>query len=53
MDIYDNWKLYKQKMEEHILRFNEANKQSNFDEMKRCKESTKAVYLKFIELLKL
>lgn len=31
MDIYDSWKLYKQKMEEYILKFNEANKQSNFD----------------------
>lgn len=52
MDIYDTWKAYKSKMEEYILKFNEANKSGNFDDMKRAKENTKNVYLKFVELLK-
>jgi hypothetical protein len=31
MDIYDSWKAYKNKMEEYILKFNDANKSGNFD----------------------
>jgi hypothetical protein len=53
MDIYDNWKLYKKKMEDHITAFNAANKTGDFEVMKKAKESTKNVYLKFIDLLKL
>jgi vacuolar protein-sorting-associated protein 4 len=53
MDIYDNWKLYKKKMEDYITAFNAANKEGDFEQMKKAKEGTKNVYLKFIELLKL
>ena len=53
MDIYDTWRLYKQKMEGYITDFNKANQQNDFDSMKKAKESTKSVYLKFIEMLKL
>lgn len=30
MDIYDNWKLYKKKMEDYITAFNVANKEADF-----------------------
>lgn len=53
MDIYDSWKLYKAKMEENILKFNEANKEGDFPAMTIAKDNTKKIYLKFIELLKL
>lgn len=52
MDIYDTWKSYKNKMEEYILKFNEANKSGNFEDMKKAKENTKNVYLKFVDMLK-
>jgi hypothetical protein len=48
MDIYDTWKLYKKKMEEYILKFNEANKEGDFEQMKTAKDGIKNVYLKFI-----
>ena len=53
MDIYDTWKLYKQKMEVYITEFNKANHENDFPAMTKAKDSTKNVYLKFIELLKL
>ena len=53
MDIYDTWRMYKQKMEQYITEFNQANHRSDFPAMKEAKEQTKSVYLKFIELLKL
>lgn len=53
MDIFDTWKAYKEKMESYILKFNTCNKENDFEGMTKNKESTKTVYLKFIELLKL
>ena len=53
MDIYDTWKLYKDKMEEEITKFNQANKEGDFPAMTIAKNETKRIYLKFIELLKL
>ena len=48
MDIYETWKVYKAKMEEHIGKFNAHVKEANFDEMRKAKDSTKNVYLKFL-----
>ena len=53
MDIYDTWKIYKDKMEEEITKFNVANKEADFPSMTIAKDTTKKVYLKFLELLKL
>lgn len=52
MDIYDTWKIYKDKMEEYLLQFNKANKEWDFPAMTIAKDSTKKIYLKFLELLK-
>ncbi len=40
-------------METEILKFNEANKSNDFELMKKAKDATKNIYLKFLELLKL
>lgn len=37
MDIYDTWRLYKQKMEGHITEFNNANQSNDFAAMKHAK----------------
>ena len=51
MDIYDTWKLYKDKMEAEISKFNEATKKNDFETMKIAKDATKSYYQKFIALL--
>ncbi len=33
MSIYDTWKVYMQKMEEQLLKFNQANKEWDFPAM--------------------
>jgi len=48
MDIFDTWKIYKKKMEDYITKFNQANKEGDFEEMKKAKDGAKNVYLKFI-----
>ena len=53
MDIYDTWKVYKDKMETDLTAFNKANKEGDFPAMTIAKDSVKRIYLKFIELLKL
>jgi len=53
MDIYDNWGWGWAKMEENIIKFNNANKEGDFKAMTIAKDNTKKIYLKFIELLKL
>ena len=51
MDIYDTWKLYKDKMEAEISKFNEATEKNDFETMKIAKDATKSYYQKFIALL--
>lgn len=53
MDIYDTWKVYKDKMEEYLIKFNQANKEGDFPAMTAAKDGCKKVYLKFLDLLKL
>ena len=53
MSIYDTWKVYMQKMEEQLLKFNQANKEWDFPAMTIAKNQTKRIYLKFLDLLKL
>ena len=51
MDIYETWKLYKDKMEAQIAKFNEATKKNDFETMKSAKDTAKSYYQKFIQLL--
>ena len=53
MDIYDTWKVYKERIEKGFLTFNEGVKHNDFEMMKQGKEAAKNYYLKFIELLKM
>lgn len=53
MDIYDTWKIYKDKMEADLIQFNQANKEGDFPAMTIAKDNCKKKYLKFLELLKL
>jgi hypothetical protein len=53
MSIYDTWNIYKDKMEEYIVKFNQANKDGDFPAMTIAKDNTKKVYIKFLDLLKL
>ena len=48
MDIYDTWKIYKNKIEKEITELNDAVKESNFEQMKDHKERAKSAYLKFV-----
>ena len=48
MDIYDTWKVYKDKMEQELVKFNKANKEYDFPAMTAAKDATKHIYLKFI-----
>ena len=52
MDIYETWKIYKQKIEDEISRFNGAAKDGDFAKMTTCKDNAKNYYLKFVDLLK-
>ena len=38
MDIYDTWKVYKDKMEQELVKFNHANKEYDFVAMKGAKD---------------
>lgn len=48
MDIYDTWKMYKERIEKEILTFNEGAKTGDFETMTKGKEGAKTYYLKFI-----
>lgn len=52
MDIYDTWKVYKERIEKGFLQFNEGAKTGDFELMKQGKDAAKNYYLKFVELLK-
>lgn len=53
MDIYDTWKVYKERIEKGFTLFNEGVKANDFDKMKEGKDAAKNYYLKFIELIKM
>ena len=48
MDIYDTWKVYKERIEKGFLVFNEGVKNGDFEKMKEGKDAAKNYYLKFI-----
>ena len=48
MDIYDTWKIYKDKIEKGLTTFNEGVKSRDFEVMKQGKEAAKNYYLKFV-----
>lgn len=52
MDIYDTWKIYKEKIDKEIIGFNEAIKVDDFQTLAKHKDNAKNYYSKFIELLK-
>lgn len=52
MDIYDTWKIYKDKIEKEIVAFNQNVKDNDLEGQKKTKDNAKNYYLKFVDLLK-
>lgn len=52
MDIYDTWKIYKDKIEKQIVAFNLNVKDNDLEGQKKTKDNAKNYYLKFVDLLK-